>query len=444
MRTLRSLGDIGRDPYPALMYGPYGAAMAITKRWIIWGAVGLAAVLAVGGGVAVATTSSQVEPAAVPVTAKAEQATISSSVTGKGSIAPANLASAGFVDGGRVTSISVAVGQNVAAGQELATVDTGPADLALEKARSALSAAQSTLDTARQSLQGGIDALTAAKATLSTLAPDAPERQSTEATIRELTAQGPTQRDAVTQAERTRDDAQRDVAAAQQTRDQTTLLAPIAGVVVAVNGTVGTITSGGQSGQVKGEGANPAATAASAGLVAIADVSSLLVTAAIPEADITSVAVGQAVSVTLPAKGAEAIVGTVVTVAPTPQTSTDNVVSYPVVVQLTSVPAGVRLGQTAVVTITTATAENATVVPAEAVTRSSPTAGTVEVPAKSGKTKTVEVTIGISTPTQVQILDGLEPGDTVRLVAPAVGQTSGDGTDGVAPAGDDGSFGGPQ
>jgi len=207
------------------------------------------------------------------------------------------------------------------------------------------------------------------------------------------------------------------VAAAQTARDQTTLLAPIAGVVIAVNGTVGTILPGGQSSQATSDGTNAASAAASAGLVSISDVSSLRVTASIPEADIASVAVGQTATVTLPVKDTEPFDGTVIAVAPTPQSSTDGVVTYAVAIQLAATPPGVRLGQTAIVAVTVATAENATVVPAEAVQLTSTTTGTVEVRSTSGKTKTVDVTIGITTPTQVQIVAGLEPGDTVQFTA---------------------------
>lgn len=418
--------------------------MMTKKRWMLWGAAGLVAAVAVGSGVVLATATGRAAPAPAAATATAEQTTISATVTGKGSIAAASSASAGFVDGGRVNTISVAVGQTVAAGQELATVDPGPADLALEKAQGALTAAQSALDSARQSAQAGLDALAAAKATLATLAADAPERQTTEATVRDLSAQGPTQRDAVTQAEKGRDDAQRDVTAAQTARDQTTLLAPIAGVVTAVNGTVGTILTAGQSSQANGDGTNTASATASAGLVAIADVSSLRVTASIPEADIATVAVGQTATVTLPVKGAAPIAGTVLAVAPTPQSSTDGVVSYAVAIQLTAPPAGVRLGQTAVVAITVATAEDATVVPAEAVQLTSTTAGTVQVRAATGKTRTVDVTVGISTPTQVQILKGVSRGDTVVIVAPTPVTSTDDGLGGQMLGGGDGSFGGEQ
>ncbi|OAN35835.1 hypothetical protein A4X17_00255 [Plantibacter sp. H53] len=409
-----------------------------------WGAAGSVAAVVVVGVIVASSSSEQVDQVPAAATARAERATITATINGKGVIAAASTASAGFIDGGRVNTISVAVGQTVAAGQELATVDPGPADLALEKANGALAAAQSSLDAARQTAQAAVDSLTAAKTALATLAADAPERQSTEATVRDLTAQGPSQRDAVAQAEKVRDDARRDVAAAQTARDQTTLLAPIAGVVTAVNGTVGTILSGGQSSQATSDGANAASAAVSAGLVSISDVSSLRVTASIPEADIASVAVGQTATVTLPVKGTEPIAGTVIAVAPTPQSSTDGVVTYAVTIQLAATPPGVRLGQTAIVAVTVATAENATVVPAEAAQLSSTTTGTVEVRSTSGKTKTVDVTIGITTPTQVQIVAGLEPGDTVQFTTPTAQPVTGDGVDGQMPDGGDGSFGGPQ
>jgi macrolide-specific efflux system membrane fusion protein len=119
-------------------------------------------------------------------------------------------------------------------------------------------------------------------------------------------------------------------------------------------------------------------------------------------------------------------------------------VSYAVAIQLTAPPAGVRLGQTAVVAITVATAEDATVVPAEAVQLTSTTAGTVQVRAATGKTRTVDVTVGISTPTQVQILKGVSRGDTVLIVTPTPVTSTDDGLGGQMPGGGDGSFGGEQ
>jgi macrolide-specific efflux system membrane fusion protein len=418
--------------------------MTRRRHWAALGAAGLVASLAVAAGIVVTTSTGKTDQAPAAATAQAERTTITATVNGKGAIAAAGTASAGFVDGGRVNSISVAVGQTVVVGQELATVDPGPADLALEKANGALTAAQSSLDAARQTAQAGVDSLAAAKVMLASLAADAPERQSAEATIRDLNAQAPMQRDAVAQAEKARDDARRDVTAAQTARDQTTLLAPIAGVVTAVNGTVGTIISGGPSSSANVDGSNPASAAAAAGLVSISDVSSLRVTASIPEADIASVVVGQTATATLPVKGAEPIGGTVLSVAPTPQSSTDGVVTYAVAVQLAATPPGVRLGQTAVVAIAVATAENATVVPAEAVQLTSATTGTVEVRGASGKAKTVDVTVGITTPTQVQIVAGLDPGDLVQFPTSTAQPATGDGPDDQMSGGGDGSFGGPQ
>ena len=93
---------------------------------------------------------------------------------------------------------------------------------------------------------------------------------------------------------------------------------------------------------------------------------------------------------------------------------------------------------------TVATAEDATVVPAEAVQLTSTTAGTVQVRAATGKTRTVDVTVGISTPTQVQILKGVSRGDTVLIVTPTPVTSTDDGLGGQIPGGGDGSFGGEQ
>jgi HlyD family secretion protein len=117
----------------------------------------------------------------------------------------------------------------------------------------------------------------------------------------------------------------------------------------------------------------------------------------------------------------------VVSIAQTSSTS-NGVVTYPVTVSIENPPATLRLGQSANISVTTATADNALVVPSLAVTTSG-TRQSVNV-VKNGATTPTRVTTGISANGRTQVLSGLSEGDQIEL--PAISSTldSGTGTTG--------------
>lgn len=413
--------------------------MTKKKKWIIAGTVGAIA------AAAIVVSSIALAPAPAAELAPAQTATvvtknITATVTGRGSIEAASKATAAFRDGGTITSIAVTPGQVVTAGQQLATIDPAPADRTLAKAKDARWAAGSAYDSANAQLASAQNAAAAARAAAA--APPAPEPDASAPTpaalaaaVRDAEAQVTAAQSAVVQANVQVADADREVQAAEAARAATTLTAPIAGTIVAVNGTVGSAAGGGGS----TTDAAGTSTTASTGLIQIADTSKLIVTAAVAEADITRVAVGQVASISLPSNAGVALSGTVTAVSPSP-TNTDGVVRFPVTVQLDEIPEGVRLGLTAIVTITTQQASGVLAVPVEAVTLTSTTEGTVEVQNTKNpkKSTTTTVTVGLIGSTLVEIRDGLSKGDTV--VIPEVASTGGTGG-GDFPGGFGGDFG---
>ncbi|MBD8467267.1 HlyD family efflux transporter periplasmic adaptor subunit [Plantibacter sp. CFBP 8798] len=374
-------------------------------------AIAAASVFALGGSFS--------SPPAPTSTVKVTRGDVTSTVSGKGAISAAQTSNASFARPGTISSISVTLGQAVAVGQDLAAVDPADADRALEKAQEALSAADTAVVNARSSYASAKQNLTDARDTLNAIAPDAPEYASAVSSVRSQEESLPGRDTDVVNAVKARDDAAREIAAAQAARDQTVLKAPIAGVVTAINGTVGSVTSGGGTSS-EAPAADAAKPAASTALITISDTSTLRVTALIPEADIGRVALEQIASVTLAGGPSEAPTsGTIVAVAPTPQTSTDGVVSYPVTIQLSNPPATVKLGQTGFVAIVTASRTAVLTLPAAAINQSVPGKTTVmRVPAgKNAAPRSVPVTIGLSGNGIIEILDGLEPGDIIELPA---------------------------
>ena len=70
---------------------------------------------------------------------------MTSTVSASGNVSPAQTENVSFATSGTVTAVDVALGQQVKAGQVLATIDPGPAQAALTAAQDNLTAAQDNL-----------------------------------------------------------------------------------------------------------------------------------------------------------------------------------------------------------------------------------------------------------------------------------------------------------
>jgi macrolide-specific efflux system membrane fusion protein len=357
------------------------------------------AVLAVAGGVwayFLVTDNPNAAAAAGTVgtrTVAVTQGEVSSTVSATGSIQSANTASADFITSGTVTSISVHVGDAVKKGQVLAQVDPTDSQDQLNTANANLNAADASLTRANT---GGDPA-----------------------TIASAQAQ-------VTDAQATLDADQRALAG-------TTLTAPMAGTVTAINGSVGGSSGGGSGssgsggsgggGGGGGSGGNSSSNSSSAGsgFIQLADLTQMEVSADFAEADATKLKTGQTATVTWAALTGATATGTVATIAPTATTS-NNVNSYAVTVNLTTLPTGIRIGQTVTVLVTTADAQNAIRVPNAAV-RTVGSRHTVTV-LNGAAPQLVSVEVGVVGDTFTQITSGLAVGQEVVIVTTPSGTTN--------------------
>ena len=305
-----------------------------------------------------------------------QQGTVTASVTADGSLESASTASASFVTGGTVTSISVKVGDKVKKGQVLAKVDPAAANRTLSAAEADLDAAQ---DSVARAEDAGSDTSTA-------------ENQ-------------------VTQAQLAVDEAEAAVTG-------TTLKAPMAGTVVAVNGTLGSSSGGGSSstgGNPSGAQATTTATTTTStddGFIGIADLTKLQVTAAFAEADATKLKEKQKATVTWNALSGTEQSAKVVAVDPQ-ATTANNVVTYGVTLSLDKVPAGAKPGQTVSVSVVTGSVADAIYVNAAALT----TVGnrhSVTVLA-NGAEEVRQVEIGLQGDQATQVTSGLTAGEQVVI-----------------------------
>jgi macrolide-specific efflux system membrane fusion protein len=375
-----------------------------SKAWVINGAL---VVLLAGAGFGIyqafspEPNTAQAQTRSTPV----RRATVTETVSAAGTLASSYTGVANFATAGKVTSIDVKVGDVVSAGQKLATIDSTQAAKQLQVAKANLAVAQDALDAA----------------------------ETAEATPA-------TGQNSVTSAQAKLDQAQLDVQTAQQALDNTTLYAPGAGTVTAINGTVGqqsstgSANSGGQSsGSGQGSSNNTAAattTSGSSGFITITNLTGLVVDTSVAEIDVSKVKAGQKATVTLNALPDKPIQATVSSVNLTPTTS-GNVVSYGAQLALTSPPDGLRPGQSASVVITVAEAENALSVPAAAVQAVGST--NVVTVQENGQNVTRQVQVGLRGESTVQITSGLTEGENVVLTATAQpGTTGGTGRAGGA------------
>jgi macrolide-specific efflux system membrane fusion protein len=325
--------------------------------------------------------------------------TVSQTVSASGTAQPATSLDLNFVNGGALTAVKVKAGDTVTAGQVLATIDPAKAKVALEMAQASQSAAQQKLDQAKN---------------------PTPTAQDPAPTVDAV---------AVAQAKAALNQAALNVSDAQKSLDATTLKAPAAGTITAVNFTVGQTVSGGgnspSSSSSSSSSANSSSSSTSSRAFAtLLDLDHMVVKVGFPEADAGKVAAGQPVSLTIDSLPGERLTGTVSSID-TVSTVVSNVVTYNAVVAFDSVPAGVKPGMTANVSVISASRSNVVSVPSAAIS----TAGgvsTVKVRI-NGVDETRTVVTGLKGDGTTEITSGLEAGEQVVM---SVGVVSGTGSSG--------------
>ena len=406
--------------------------------------------------------------------ATVERGTVLAQVSASGNLALAAQSSLAFGAAGKVTAVKVSVGQQVAAGQVLATIDPTAANLALTEANEQLTVAQDNLAKAQDgpsaqqqavdddqltsdenAVTNAQDNLDAAQA-LPTCAGKTTTGCSTSAQLTQdqnslTTAEDGLQTAKDTQALNNEVDpstiaqdqesvtqAQAAVNTAQQEVAGTTITAPSAGTILTIAGQVGTEASAGSSttgasGSSTGSGSTGSSSTGSTGstttsttssssntsssssgagtFITMADVDQLQITADVSETDIDSIKNGQDATITLNALPDTPLGATVASVSPT-STVVSNVVEYAVTLGLAGTPpTGVRPGQSASILITTGEATNALYVPSSAI---STTGGSSYVTViENGRDVPTKVTTGVVGTTDTAITSGLAQGQEV-------------------------------
>jgi HlyD family secretion protein len=180
-----------------------------------------------------------------------------------------------------------------------------------------------------------------------------------------------------------------------------TLTAPMAGTVMSLDVEPGQTLSPGQP------------------ILVLSDLSALEVGINLDETDVAEVAVGQETRMSLDAFPGTDLSGEVTYVAPVAQVQS-GVVLYPVTSRLDETDLPVRIGMTADVDIATATREDVLIAPLRAIETEGERAYVWRL--SDGEFERVEVTLGLLTDTEVEIVSGLAEGDVVSVTPGPTGR----------------------
>ena len=452
-----------------------------TRAWVI--GLGLVGVLLVG---LIARDTVFATPAAVAIrTATADRGTVTSAVSGTGSLVPAGRMTVSFKQTGTLTEVDVRVGDKVTTGAVLGRIDSTTQQAALAQAQASLASAQANLQSTQSPLTGAqvaqlqhqvnaavqnyndtvasVNATNQADATTvandqakvnadcpsgalcsqeeAQLANDKSKKNmdaiSGQSRINSGAQQITSSRDNLAVQTQVKPNslasgqaqvaaAQAQVTAAQLTLNQTTLTAPTSGVVVSINGVPGEAPGG--TAQAPGSLApqpSSGGASASSGFMVIDDTSSFVAVMPFAETDAARLAANQTTALTFDAIPNLTISGHVLSISPS-ATVVSNVVNYYVSFVLNRTDPRLREGMTTNASVIVAQADNAVRVPNAAVHT---TGGTtmVTVLAKGQQVPT-EVITGVLGDTYTEIKAGLNEGDTVVL--PAIRTTTGTTTTG--------------
>lgn len=314
--------------------------------------------------------------------------TLEKSVSTTGTLTPAVQESVNFAASGTVTAVNVKAGDTVTAGQVLATIDTLSLNADVLSAKATLASAQAKL------------------------ADDTTNEASTE----QLAA----------------DAAAVDVATAKVTTAETalsaaSLVAPVDGIVAALNLTVGqTVSAGGATSGASTSGAggagstgSTATTSSSTAQVQIVGTTSWVVDVSVDDTQVGLVKAGDQAELTVsgldtPVFGTISSVGLI-------STATGTTASYPVVVAVTGNPAGLHDGSTATVALVYERRSNVLTVPSTAV--HTVDGGTVVHQTVDGVQVDTPVTTGETANGTTEITAGLAEGDEVLVTVTTGGGT---------------------
>lgn len=304
-----------------------------------WVAAGAAAVAAVGtAGLLMLTNVFGGDPTPAASGRSVERVS-SGSVTAKGTVQPVSTQSLSFSVSGTVTAVSVKAGDQVAKGQVLARIDQADAKEAVAEAEEALDEARATLTGLQASASASPSACATASARSTSGASASAGTSSSSASTggsgggaAACGTSGKSQNfiSSILDAKQSVNAKAAALAKAERELAGTVITAPVAGKILTVSIKVGDT--------------------ARSNVISLGVVSTMVVQASFSEADVVALTVGQNASVSLPGIDGQSFTAKITQIAET-GTTTNNLVTYAVVLTFDTVPSGVLVGQSANVTV---------------------------------------------------------------------------------------------
>lgn len=354
----------------------------------VWWLVGGAALLAVAVVVGVVLTGDDKVAPAKAATAKVTRGSVTTTISASGTVQAQQSRTLGFTGSGTLTELTVKPGDVVAAGAVLARIDA--------------TAAQESVDAAAESVDSAEDALDRAE-TAQAAATSSPTATASRAPGTQTGGQGGTgagsntntgsnansvqnASDNLLSAQQRLNNAKLSLVQANAKLAGTVITAPVAGKVLAVNGTVG--SNAGSS------------------VITLAGTGDVVVKAQFTEAEVAHLKLGQAARITLPDSAAAKYEGKVMQIDPA-GTVSNRLVRYAALISFDKVPDTLLYGQSATVAVVTASADDVLSVPSTAVHGSKVV---VRVNGRDGE-RTVET--GLRGDVNTEIKSGLAEGDEI-------------------------------
>ncbi|NTW28833.1 MAG: HlyD family efflux transporter periplasmic adaptor subunit [Coriobacteriia bacterium] len=422
---------------------PTTAARKRKSRWAIAGVCTVAVVAA--GAIGAYFLLNKGTSATSISTGTATTRTVTSTISGTGSLVVSKSVVVTPVISGKVEELYVSLGDTVAVGQKLYKISDEDAQATLLTANTALLqakqqliqaqssyrqatnsvySAQTQVIQAQQSLDklvaggGSADQITIAQRNVTSAESGVTNAQ---AQVSSASLQVDTNQAAVSKAQATYD-------TALANSQNTVVTAPMAGMITSLPFTVGsTVSAGTSSSSSTGAssagattGTSSSSSSSSTGLT-ISDLNSLRVSISVSEVNVTSLVLGQKASISIDALANKTFTGTVVSISPN-GTSSSGVVTFAVQLALDPQDSRLRPSMTATADIKIATVENVVAVPSVAIHTSGTTKYVLVY--NNGASTETSVTTGLSDDTYTEVKSGLSAGAVVVTGSTSTGTST--------------------
>ncbi|TNM63920.1 efflux RND transporter periplasmic adaptor subunit [Aliirhizobium smilacinae] len=371
----------------------------------------LIALVIIGTAAAFTLSSSASGPATIttPVT----RGNVESTVLATGTLKPSRLVAVGSQASGRITSLKVAVGDTVKAGDLIALIDSTTQDNALRTSKAALANVQAQRNERVAELENAELTLARQQAIYEKQAGSRADLQSAEAEVKVVTAQIEALDAQITEAEVAVETAQADVG-------YTRISAPMDGTVLAI---------------VNQEGRTVNATQSAPTIVALGDLTRMTVRAEISEADITRVEAGQKVRFNVIGDRAKSYDATLTAIEPAPESIVDDssvatsstgssssssstsssAIYYIGVFDIPNDDGRFRTYMSAEVNIILGSATEVLTIPSSALPETAATGASQVRVEKDGRIAMRKVEIGLNNKIAAEVKSGLEEGERVVI-----------------------------